>query len=191
MSLPERESNVSGSIDRREAIKRAALMFGAAVSASTFNGLMAADRKALGAGANWTPKYLGRKQAKMVTLAADLILPKSDTPGAIDVGVPQFIDFSYGKFMDDEEKATFDKGLALWSKAGFLKASKDEQIALLKKAKNSSRPFIRHLRQLTILGYFTSEEVMKNVTTYDPVPGKYVGCVSIEETGNVIMSEPR
>ena len=39
------------------------------------------------------------------------------------------------------------------------------------------------LRQATILGYFTSEQVGKNVLHYDPVPGAYDGCVPIDQVG--------
>ena len=39
------------------------------------------------------------------------------------------------------------------------------------------------LRSATILGYFTSEQVGKNVLHYDPVPGGYDGCVPIDQVG--------
>ena len=38
-------------------------------------------------------------------------------------------------------------------------------------------------RELVILGYFTSEEVGTNVLHYNPVPGRYNGCVPIEAVG--------
>ncbi|MBK1880315.1 gluconate 2-dehydrogenase subunit 3 family protein [Pelagicoccus mobilis] len=187
MNLSPREQENESGINRREAIKRAALMLGAAVSASTFAGCMGADRPAAGSGSI----SLSNTQAGIVKAAADLILPKTDTPGALDVGVPEFIDLCYGKYMSAEEKQDFDKGLAAFEKAGFLKADASAQIQLLKNVDKKSRKFVRHLRELTIVGYFTAEEVAKNVLRFDPVPGKYVGCVPISETGNVLMSEPR
>ena len=39
------------------------------------------------------------------------------------------------------------------------------------------------LRSATILGYFTSEEVGRNVLHYDPVPGVYNGCMPISQVG--------
>jgi hypothetical protein len=39
------------------------------------------------------------------------------------------------------------------------------------------------LRSVTILGYFTSEQVGKTVLHYDPVPGAYDGCVPIDQVG--------
>ncbi|MDB4293667.1 gluconate 2-dehydrogenase subunit 3 family protein [Maribacter sp.] len=31
------------------------------------------------------------------------------------------------------------------------------------------------------IGYFSSEEVGKNIFNYDPIPGKFVGCIPLEE----------
>ncbi|MDQ8181353.1 gluconate 2-dehydrogenase subunit 3 family protein [Pelagicoccus sp. SDUM812005] len=189
MSASERDQKNGYGIDRREAIKRAAMILGAAVSATTFAGGLYADRAKLGTGADWTPRHLSSSEAKIVSLASELILPKSDTPGAQDVGVPQFIDLIYGEYMTDEEKERFEEGLAAWRRAGFESASPKEQVALLKSPEQSSRGFIRHLRELTITGYFTSEEVAKTVLRFVPVPGRYDGCVPIEETGRVLASE--
>ena len=44
--------------------------------------------------------------------------------------------------------------------------------------------FFRLFRSATILGYFTSETVGKTVLHYDPVPGRYDGCLPIAEVGN-------
>jgi hypothetical protein len=34
-----------------------------------------------------------------------------------------------------------------------------------------------------VFGYFTSEQVGRNVLHYDPVPGRYDACVPIDEVG--------
>ncbi|MDQ8184682.1 gluconate 2-dehydrogenase subunit 3 family protein [Pelagicoccus sp. SDUM812002] len=189
MSTFQKDQKNGYGIDRREAIKRAALILGAALSSTTITGSLYADRAKLGTGPDWTPKYLDSSQAKTVSLAAELILPKSDTPGAIDVGVPQFIDLIYGEYMSDEERERFELGLAGLKQAGFDSAEQSKQIAALKAPSRTLRSFIRQLRELTITGFFTSEEVAKTMLRYDPVPGKYNGCVSVDEVGNVLMSE--
>ena len=43
--------------------------------------------------------------------------------------------------------------------------------------------FFRLIRSATILGYFTSEEVGRKVLHYDPVPGRYEGCIPIDQVG--------
>ncbi|MDQ8199920.1 gluconate 2-dehydrogenase subunit 3 family protein [Pelagicoccus enzymogenes] len=174
---------------RREAIKRAALLLGSALASSTIAGSLHAQRAELGKGASWSPTHLSEAQARIVSVASELILPRSDTPGAIDVGVPQFIDLIFGKFMLDDEKQRFEGGLAKLQQARFVSLEEREQLSFLKSPSKTSASFLRQLRELTITGYFTSEEVAKTMLRYDPVPGKYRGCVSVDEVGNVLMSE--
>lgn len=185
------EQNSSPTMNRREAIKRTAMLLGVAVSSSTIAGCLGEDRGKLGAGANWKPLYLNKTQARLVSTASELIFPRTDTPGAQDVGVPQWIDVLYGKYMSPGNKAVFTKGLADLDSTGFQEKSNAGQIKAMQNLGKSDREFIQILRDLTFTGYFTSEEVCKNVTTYDPVPGAYHGCVPISVTGNVVMSEVR
>lgn len=181
------QPNDSLTMNRREAIKRTAIMLGAAVSSSTIAGCLGEDRSQLGA----KPKFLSEGQFNIVSAAADMLLPKTDTPGALDVAVPQLIDVLYGKYMPEEEKGTFSTGLTALEASGFSDKSPEEQTNELVTLGKANSKFVSQLRGAIITGYFTSEEVCKNVTNYDPIPGGYVGCVPVSETGNVIMSEPR
>ena len=174
-------------MNRREAIKRTAMLLGAAVSSTTIAGCLGEDRAAAGS----KPEFLSEAQAKLVRAASDLILPATDTPGAVDVAVPELIDVLYGKYMTAEEKTTFSTGLAALEAGGFGGKAASEQTSALVALGKTNKKFVTQLRSAIITGYFTSEEVCKNVTNYDPVPGGYVGCVPTSETGNVIMSEPR
>jgi gluconate 2-dehydrogenase gamma chain len=188
---PQPDANPPLTMNRRDAIKRTAMMLGVAVSSSTIAGCLGEDRNKLGAGLNWKPQFLNQAQAKLVSVTSELILPHSDTPGAQDVGVPQLIDILYGKYMSPEEKSTFSKGLGELEAMDFQSKSADEQTAAMVTLGKTNKKFVTQIREAVITGYFTSEEVCKNVTHYDPIPGGYVGCVPISETGNVIMSEAR
>ncbi|WP_194765699.1 gluconate 2-dehydrogenase subunit 3 family protein [Tamlana sp. I1] len=52
-------------------------------------------------------------------------------------------------------------------------------------AKNTDRymvyNFLLAVRYYALFGYCTSEEVGENILTYDPIPGVYRGCISVEE----------
>ena len=67
----------------------------------------------------------------------------------------------------------------------------EEQTAVMGTLGKTDEEFLTQIRGAVITAYFTSEEVCKNVTHYDPVPGAYVVCAPTSEIGNVIMSEPR
>jgi hypothetical protein len=40
--------------------------------------------------------------------------------------------------------------------------------------------FFRHVKSLTLFGYFTSQKIYTEVLRYDPVPGAYIGCVPLD-----------
>ena len=44
--------------------------------------------------------------------------------------------------------------------------------------------FFPLLREYTLLGYFTSERVGREVLHYDPVPGRWAPCVPLAEVGD-------
>lgn len=175
-------------ISRREAIQRAALLAGIALSPAW---LHAGDRvrQAGAVAASFTPA-----QAATVRAVADRILPRTDTPGAVDVGVPGFIDRFYGGFMTPTEQQLLMKGLGNVEAAAkaahgapFATLSPEQQDVVLqgiaRAEEQQAESAFRLLRSVTVLGYFTSEEVGRTVLHYLPVPGVYQPCVPIEEVG--------
>lgn len=184
----------SFALTRREAIRRTALILGMAISPSILTGLMSAQ-VAQGA-ARATPKYLNAQQLATAGALAERIIPRTDTPGALDVGVPGFIDLMVGGYMADDEKHIFLAGLAdvearssATHRRDFPRLAPAQQDALLQTlaeaSQNKEKTFFYQLRELTLLGYFTSEPVGRNVLHYDPVPGRFDPCVPISEVGNV------
>ena len=174
-------------ISRREAIRRAALLAGVAVAPEWLGMVGRAQTPA-------AKTFLTPALAATLAAAADRILPRTDTPGAADVGVPAFIDRLYGEFMTPAEQQLLTQGLQeidaaakTSNGAGFSTLTAQQQDAVLRgvaTAQQGKEPSsFGLLRSATILGYFTSEEVGKNVLHYDPVPGTYNGCVPISQVG--------
>jgi hypothetical protein len=133
-------------------------------------------------------------QSAIVSAVAERILPRTDTPGATDVGVPAFIDLLYGEFMTPGEQKVLTDGLTQLDAASktafaasFTSLAPDRQDTLLRDIaraeEKQDQGFFRLMRSATILGYFTSEQVGRNVLHYDPVPGRYDACVPIDEVG--------
>src|SRR4051812_24606779 len=59
-----------------------------------------------------TRRTFTANQNETVATIAELIIPKTDTPGARDAGVPAFIDVMITEWGDDNQRKAFTAGLA-------------------------------------------------------------------------------
>lgn len=152
---------------------------------------------------DWKPEFLSEDQAATITDIAEIIIPKTDTPGAKDAGVPGFIDIMLKDVYSKEDQDRFINGLKAFDeeadksygdpfneldedqKTAFVKKLHEEAIAIEKSEnKPEKRPFILMMKELTMLGFFTSEAGATQVLQYDAVPGAYKGCIPLSEAGN-------
>ena len=181
------ESHAAPIIDRREAIRRAALLAGVVLSPEW---LPLVDRARTLAQA----RYLTPAQLEITSAIAERMIPRTDTPGALDVGVPAFIDLLYGEYMSEDERQLLTRGLgeveasarsAHGSSFPALGAERQDVVlrGIAQAEEGKPQSFIGLIRSATVLGYFTSEEVGRKVLHYDPVPGRYDPCIPIDEVG--------
>jgi glucoside 3-dehydrogenase (cytochrome c) hitch-hiker subunit len=183
----DQQSSDQAIVSRREAIRRVALLTGIAVSPEW---LSAVGRAQAPAG----KPYLTPARAAVLAAVADRILPRTDTPGAADVGVASFIDRLYGEYMTPAEQKLLLAGLDAIEGAAkrthgaaFATLPVTAQDTVLRGVASADEgrdpsPFAL-IRSATVLGYFTSEQVGRNVLHYDPIPGAYDGCVPIDQVG--------
>jgi gluconate 2-dehydrogenase gamma chain len=185
-------------MNRREAIKRTALLLGIAVSPSGVTSVLAQIARDPAA----KPLHFKAWQFAAISAVSEVILPRTDTPGAIDAGVPQFIDITYGDFLGEDDQLMINKGINAINTAAkaahdqpFAKISPAQQETILKAIgednKHAQRGFLRKMRELTLLGFFTSEVVAKNesIAIWDPVPGSFIPCQDLSVTNGVAYFE--
>src|SRR6059058_958342 len=98
-------------IDRREALRRAALLLGGALSASTVAGVLAGCEAGRPPNGAWAPRALSSDQLELAATIAEHILPETDTPGARSVGVHRFIDAMLADSYPTEQRQRFLAGL--------------------------------------------------------------------------------
>ncbi len=187
-------------MNRREAISKIAILVGGTISAPT---LSAMDRvgKVKSTSLLDSAFVLTEAQRKIVAEVAEHIIPKTTTAGAKDAGVPAFIEMMLNDCYKLPEHNSFLAGVVGLEKVNFLSQSKDEQIATLKQVESDTKelmkaynvkqvkvgdnvdkesmsgkqgvPFWRLMKELTLLGYFTSEQGVKASFEYEPIPGKF------------------
>ncbi len=126
------------------------------------------------------------ESAERIDLGAlvDTIIPRTDTPGAVDAGVPAFLARMLATWVGDEERSMFLQGLRTFSvrcleKYGMPYAglsAENQRIALGVEAEaacDQPHSFYRRLRYWTVIGYFTSEVGVRAHFDYQPMPAHF------------------
>jgi hypothetical protein len=159
------------------------LALGGSVSGSCSRALLSADDFA----ARQHPDLFDTAQHANVAALAELIIPTTETPGAIAAGVPDFIHRIVAQWYTADERAEFLAGLKTLKAASrahyrvdFAGASDEQRSALLcafegAKPDSAERAFFLRVKELTVLGYYTSEIGGQQELLYRPVPGAYHG----------------
>ncbi len=180
-------------LSRRQILARLTALTGAAISAPIAAAVLA------GASASdngETLKLLTTEQVKLITAIVDIIIPETDTPSASTAGVQHFIHMMLSDWYTVGERETVLSGLHAideqahaQTSSSFIKASKTEQLTILQGfdraaySENDHNHFFRKIKEMTTVGYYTSEIGATQELRYEPVPGPYRGCVPFSEIG--------
>lgn len=185
-------------VSRRVAVSKIAMMLGGALTAPT---LLAMETKRSGINFESADFSLSETQRKIVAAVAEHIIPKTSTAGAIDSGVPAFIEMMLADCYKLPEHTSFKKGLNDLAKTKFLSQNQEGQIGILTLLESNTKdlmksyqqrkvkvgdnvdketlegangvPFWRLMKELTLFGYFTSEKGIEASFEYFPIPGKF------------------
>ncbi|MFH6603892.1 gluconate 2-dehydrogenase subunit 3 family protein [Maribacter algicola] len=182
----------SDKINRRKALEKTSLLLGGVLTTSIWTGVLH------GCGApkelDWSPKFMTNEEAMLTEMLVDVLIPRTETPGASDAMAHRFIDEMLHGYFDPSEQKTVRNGLKELQETGFSDLSHAERIEVLqdlsdKAGQESETSFFQIMRSMTLLGYFTSEAGATQALTHDPVPGTYEGCIPIQKYGGKCWSE--
>ena len=203
-------------MNRRDTIKGIALSLGYVVAAPTVMGVL---ESCTSKSKTWSAVYFTEKEQHFVTYLVDIILPSTDTPGGLDVNLPQFVDMMSQDMFSADEKNVFKEGSEIFAsrfsekfgkdisvsnkkevaelfavyfdlppkeqgKIQFMQSQPIDQITAEEKDNYKMYKFLLNIRSLSLLGYFTSEKVGREVLNFDPIPGRFEPCVPVSEIGN-------
>lgn len=167
-------------IPRREALQRLALLVGATLSLP----VQAALRGEITAE---DPLKFSPGQQKLIADLAEVILPATDTPGAKAAGVDQFIGYVIGHCTVPAQQELFQKGLQqtdAFSQTAYGKPFSEldgtQRTEIVRQLTQREKPFFLNLRELTIVGFFTSELGATKVAEYLPIPGRFQGDIPLK-----------
>jgi len=191
-------------MDRREFLQCSAILIGG-VSAGRMGWTLSAEQRRHLAEApsciDRQANYFSAEQGRAVAAVAETILPRTDTPGAVDAGVPRYIELMVAEWFDEGERRIFEDGLkSLMDEAParhgrpFEQLPERDRVAMLEALEDSAgdaswyapganmfadfdgeNPFICQIKELTIWGFFTSEVGSTQVLRYNPMPMRFDG----------------
>lgn len=190
-------------MNRREFLQCAAILISGSSAAQLGFSLSEEQQVYLATAPNYITTevdYLTPAQRKIIAAMAEIVIPRTDTPGAIDAGVPRFIELLAAHWFNDEERAIFMAGLAEMESRipeeygkPFDQLDQAQQLKIMEDLEDlasdsswydfanvqrefiSDAPFICQIKELTIYGFFTSELGSKQVLRYDPMPMEFDG----------------
>jgi hypothetical protein len=192
-------------MNRRDALARVALLMGGAVIGADYfltgcnpasSDKNSAQDKTHAKTSGPPKEVLDAKQQAYLDEVGETILPATKTPGAKAARVGSFMAVMVRDSYAPKDQEIFTEGLTKLEDAsqkmngkGFLESTPAQRTALLTaldaeqksygKTKTVEQPnhYFRMIKELTLLGFFTSEPGATQALRYLPVPGKYDGNV--------------
>ncbi|WP_256005362.1 gluconate 2-dehydrogenase subunit 3 family protein [Pedobacter deserti] len=157
-------------MNRRLAIKQI-MIFGGGLA------LLPSGLRAAGKASVWLNHVrMDAAEEKLLGEIAEIIIPKTTTPGAKDLGLHLFV----MKMVDDcykpQDQKRFMSGLAAFK--GLDPTALKEMVVQVNAGKAESddiKAFFRIMKQQTINGYLNSKYVMTNLVKWELVPARYNG----------------
>jgi len=187
-------------MERREALKISAGTVGWCLAMGTFSSVISSCKTDVATG--WKPAILTQDQMDFVEELCEMIIPKTDTPGAKDALVHRYVDEAVANYFTAKERAIFLNGVMqidnlAKEKDGkvFAETSMENRTAIMdalfadaeatKGSGNGDPHMIIAFRDFVKHAFFTSEVGATQVLKYDPVPTRYDGCIPLSDVGAI------
>ena len=156
----------------------------------------------------YLPVFFANNQFQFVSKIMDLIIPKTDIPGAIELKLPEFLDNYIVVVMNQNDKETILRRtnnfikliLNETKKNGSMEINSndlntqlkkyllatDKQIESWEEASKSQElevyNYLIQIRSLTLNAFRLNEYIGEKVLAYDPIPGERKVCLDLKKT---------
>lgn len=175
-------------MERREAVQYISILLGGTLvgSQSFLSGCKTVDKK----------RTFSPDDIAYLDEIAETILPATNIPGAKAAHVGEFMTLMVTDCYNEKEQDAFFNGMKTINELSkkqfdnsFIKITATQKHTLLtqldkeqkqfmkSKKENETSHYFRMMKELTLLGYFTSEIGCTKAKRYVPVPGRFEGCI--------------
>jgi gluconate 2-dehydrogenase gamma chain len=184
------DSATNTQINRRAMVLGVVVLLGGAAALTRFT------RKPVGASTPAGPA-LSAEQFSLLEQIVDVLIPATDTPGALAAGVPAFIHEMLEQWASPASRADIARVLEgierhAWAKYGaaFVELQPGRRHDLVRSfdEENMSRqdPAYTKFKYLVLVGYYQSEAGATQELRYELIPGTWRACVPLAEIGRAI-----
>ena len=185
-------------IDRREAIRRVTALLGGMALVGGTSLVSACERAQRGAAeARGGAGTFTARDIALLDEVAETILPETKTPGAKAAQVGPFMALMVTDTYDEGDQTIFRDGMRTLDAAcqamhrtSFMEATPPQRLALLEQLDREQKAYMdarhgddtpahyfRMMKELALLGYFTSEIGYTKAMRYAETPGRFDPCV--------------
>lgn len=174
-------------MDRRSALKQAMLLTGATFSTAFVTGFFSGCKPET-VGSTYQSIFFDQDKFQFLSNLADVIIPETDTPGALKLGVPEWIDTMIKKAYTPENQNHFNENFQLvynaFNQGGSVDQLKDniKELEASKEDGGKLTSAFKNLKGMIAAGYLGTEYVGKNLLNYLPVPGEFESCIPLSST---------
>ena len=155
-------------VDRRTLLRTAMLLVGGSVAG--LPGVAFAQTEA-------DARFFTPGQFAVLAELVDIIIPRTDTPGAKDAGVPEAMDAMMVNWASEDRKRQFAGLIDEIGNAGLLARPAGERLALVRKIDadklGAHDPVYGRFKDLTLTLYYLSEAGATKELRYELIPGKW------------------
>lgn len=175
-------------MNRREAVQHISLLLGGTIlGANSFVSCKSNDSRTMS---------FSDKDVALLDEIADTILPTTKTPGAKAAKVGQFMSIMVDDCYEERDQKVFYDGMKKIQELSekeynnrFVDIKPEQRHTLLVKLDNEQKEsmktwkddqpkhYFRLMKELTLLGYFTSEIGCTQARRYIETPGRYEACI--------------
>lgn len=156
-------------LDRRALIRSAILLVGGSIAATPQQLLAKAAAK--------PARFFSPAQMAVLSEVVEIIIPRTDTPGAKDAGVPQNFDALMRNWASAQHQSQFSALVDEFGGAGLMKLAPSERVDLLRQIDAQKLaawdPVYARFKELVLTLYYLSEAGATKELRYELIPGKW------------------
>ena len=185
-------------MQRRDIIKITSCLTGAALSTPLILSLISGCQPKQNPSLTSEEMLFSTDEFNFLKSISDTILPKTDSPSASEVGVPEMILHMISKVYAKDDKEKEIEGFKLIeqrlnsNEMAFGDLQEQDRINVLLELETSEEVNLKeaftNLKQQVIAYYLSTEVIGTEFLNYLPVPGKYEPCISLSDAGGKAWS---